>query len=249
MKAISIEKFGKFEIPIQSDDGYFHATSMCKAVGKQMVQYRNLDSAKAYLKALSSKVEYSTLELIKTKRGGWDNQKRGTWIHPMIAIHLAQWLSPEFAVFVTELVFNWQNGNIEPPKQNKIENKQPKQVLNCEILTADELQSLQQEIAIALENSWPASGVVRTVNDYCHALAARFGVFNYSQILRTDFEIAKLYVQGLTGVKPFESRDIILRCYNGRQDLTDIEKFEQTLGSLVGQAMNMVRERPYKQMI
>ena len=35
---------------------------------------------------------------------------QGTWVHPQVAIHLAQWLSPQFAVKVTQWVFDWMNG-------------------------------------------------------------------------------------------------------------------------------------------
>lgn len=38
------------------------------------------------------------------------NKERGTYVHPKVAIHLAQWLSPKFAVFVTEVVFDWMSG-------------------------------------------------------------------------------------------------------------------------------------------
>ena len=30
-----------------------------------------------------------------------DNDDRGTWVHPRVAIHIAQWVSPKFAVVVT----------------------------------------------------------------------------------------------------------------------------------------------------
>lgn len=246
MKAISINKFGKYEIPMRDEDGYFHATTMCKIFGKQMEQYRRLETTKAYIRALSSKAGIPALLLIKTKKGGWDEQTRGTWIHPKMAIHLAQWLSPEFSVFVTELVFDWQQKAIEPPKVAKIEQDKPKKAIKREILTGEQLVDLQCQIAIAIENSWPAGGVVRTVEDYCHALAAHFGVFSYSQILSQDIEAAKNYVDGLAGVKPFECKDMILRRFNGVENLTDIEKFEQKLATLVGDAMNLVRERPLK---
>jgi len=31
----------------------------------------------------------------------------GTWVHPRVAIHVAQWISPQFAVKVTEWVEEW----------------------------------------------------------------------------------------------------------------------------------------------
>ena len=41
-----------------------------------------------------------------------ENEIRGTWVHPQLAIHLAQYLSPEFAVKVAEWVLDWITGKI-----------------------------------------------------------------------------------------------------------------------------------------
>ena len=43
-----------------------------------------------------------------------ENEIRGTWVHPQVAIHLAQYLSPEFSVKVTEWVFDWMSGKNLP---------------------------------------------------------------------------------------------------------------------------------------
>jgi hypothetical protein len=40
-------------------------------------------------------------ELVQSIRGGTP-ELQGTWVHPQVAIALAQWLSPEFAVKVTK---------------------------------------------------------------------------------------------------------------------------------------------------
>lgn len=50
-------------------------------------------------------------ELVQSIRGG-NPELQGTWVHPQVAIHLAQWLSPEFAVKVTKWVFDWMSGKI-----------------------------------------------------------------------------------------------------------------------------------------
>jgi hypothetical protein len=38
------------------------------------------------------------------------NECRGTWVHPQVAINLAQWVSARFAVLVSEWVFEWLSG-------------------------------------------------------------------------------------------------------------------------------------------
>ncbi|WP_419902348.1 KilA-N domain-containing protein [Kiloniella sp.] len=49
-------------------------------------------------------------KVIVAEQGRGDRVTQGTWVHPKVAIHLAQWLSPEFAVQVTNWVFDWMNG-------------------------------------------------------------------------------------------------------------------------------------------
>ena len=43
------------------------------------------------------------LELIDKNIGG---NHIGTWIHPKVAINLAQWLSPDFAVLVSNWIYD-----------------------------------------------------------------------------------------------------------------------------------------------
>ena len=44
----------------------------------------------------------STVELIKQNTGG--NGERHTWVHPQVAINIAQWISPQFDVKVSAWV-------------------------------------------------------------------------------------------------------------------------------------------------
>lgn len=244
MKAISINKFGNYKIPMQDANGYFYATAMCNIFGKDMAHYKSNDTTKAYLKALSSKLGIPSMELLKSKRGGWDPQTRGTWIHPKAAIHLAQWLSPEFAVFVTELVFDWQTGSIEPPKQARIEHKKPKKVYKARTLTERQIQEVKFKFLTATERGWPRSGIVRTVGEYVIALNLHFNVFTYTDILASDFDSAIEFIDNLHARRPLETQDIILRLFLGRENLTTCEKFERDLAQTAIHAMNLVRERP-----
>ncbi|EHS4941908.1 KilA-N domain-containing protein [Vibrio parahaemolyticus] len=49
-------------------------------------------------------------QLIHVIRGG-DPKLQGTWVHPYLAINLAQWLSAKFAVKVSQWVTEWQQGS------------------------------------------------------------------------------------------------------------------------------------------
>lgn len=89
----------------RTEDGYMNATAMCKATDKQFADYNRLSATTAFMAALSTDMGIPISELIQTVRGGKGQQ--GTWVHPHVAIHLAQWLSPEFAVKVSRWVLEW----------------------------------------------------------------------------------------------------------------------------------------------
>lgn len=92
-------------------DGYVNATAMCKAAGKLMGNYNQLETTKEFIQALSSDIGIPITDIIITQRGG-DPILQGTWVHPDLAVHLAMWLSPKFAVKVVRWVNDWRNGKI-----------------------------------------------------------------------------------------------------------------------------------------
>lgn len=94
------------EICQRERDGYFNATSMCHTLNKQWHDFHRLNSTKAFIEALSNETGIPVLFLVETTNTGIKNQ-HGTWIHPHLAIYLAQWLSPQFAVKVSQWVFMW----------------------------------------------------------------------------------------------------------------------------------------------
>jgi hypothetical protein len=95
-------------ISLRAGDGYIDATSMCKAAGKNWSDYRRLGTTNAFLAELSTALQIPIAELIQSVVGGSATQ--GTWVHPQVAIHLAQWASPRFAVQVTKWVVDWMTG-------------------------------------------------------------------------------------------------------------------------------------------
>jgi len=92
-------------------DGYVNATAMCKAAGKAWADYARLGGTQAFFTALSADMGIPISEIIQSVKGG-EPGYQGTWVHPQVAIHLAQWLSPEFAVKVTQWVFDWMSGKV-----------------------------------------------------------------------------------------------------------------------------------------
>lgn len=94
-------------------DGYVNATAMCRAVGKLFADYARISGTKAFLVELESVMGIPITDLVQSVRGGGPTVQ-GTWVHPKVAIHLAQWLSPRFAVQVSEWVFEWMSGGARP---------------------------------------------------------------------------------------------------------------------------------------
>jgi hypothetical protein len=92
----------------RSSDGYVNATSMCKIADKRWNDYYVNQNTKEYIKELSSVTRIPVTALVCTIQGGIP-ELQGTWVHPKIAVHLAQWLSPKFALKVTDLVLDWYN--------------------------------------------------------------------------------------------------------------------------------------------
>jgi hypothetical protein len=93
----------------RAKDGYINATAMCKAANKLFNDYSRLSTTEAFVKELGAVTGIPVTELIQSLRGGHP-ELQGTWVHPQVAIHLAQWLSPQFAVQVTQWVFEWISG-------------------------------------------------------------------------------------------------------------------------------------------
>ena len=93
----------------RANDGYINATALCKASGRMFSVYNRSQSTILFLQELSADVQIPTSELVQVIKGG-EPYLQGTWVHPQVAINLAQWASPKFAVLVSKWVFEWMNG-------------------------------------------------------------------------------------------------------------------------------------------
>jgi hypothetical protein len=93
----------------RASDGYINATAMCKAANKQFNEYTSKVSTKDFLAELSSETGISVSDLVQIVKGG-QPQFQGSWVHPQVAIHLAQWVSAKFAVQVSKWVHEWMSG-------------------------------------------------------------------------------------------------------------------------------------------
>lgn len=96
----------------RASDGYINASELCKAAGKRWHNYVRNETTGQFLRALSTKTRISILVLNQEVID--HNGISSTWVHPKVAIHLAQWLSADFAVQVSEWIYDWMSGNGGP---------------------------------------------------------------------------------------------------------------------------------------
>jgi len=95
------------------EDGYIDATAICKAGRKQFNDWKRLGTTKALIEVLESETGILASLLIETYKGNTDKFTQGSWIHPDLAIQLAQWVSPKFAIQVSRWMRElFRNGSV-----------------------------------------------------------------------------------------------------------------------------------------
>ena len=101
-----IEQFGNLVQDAQRDDEYINATKWCKHFEYRLDRWKRLPETKAkleYLKTTQSNVEPWIVERVgKT----WV-----TWVHPIMAVHLASYLDPAFIGHIAEVFARYANAD------------------------------------------------------------------------------------------------------------------------------------------
>lgn len=108
------------------DDGFVSLTQMCQANGKRIDNWLRLKQTQEYIDALTQSL---TSEVLESDRGG---DHSGTWGHPSLAINLARWISPAFAVWCDAHIFNLMTSgstslDIDPVEEMKLKIELAKQ--------------------------------------------------------------------------------------------------------------------------
>ncbi len=93
-----------YQIENRESDGYINVTHLCKAGGKQFNDWKRLNKTFDFLSVLSTSTGNPVDLLIQIEMTGI-NENRGTWVHPQVAINIAQWISPQFDVKVSSWVY------------------------------------------------------------------------------------------------------------------------------------------------
>ena len=104
----------------RSEDNMVNVTKYCQAFGKRLDNWLRLKETAVLLQTLSQQLGLKAAcsngskipqipGIIESKRG---KGSTGTWVHPLIAVALAQWLSPEFHIHVLEVYKRYAEGDI-----------------------------------------------------------------------------------------------------------------------------------------
>jgi hypothetical protein len=125
------------------DDGYINATQLCYAGNKLYYDWKRRRISEEFLEELSDDTSIPIYEqdqdqymqittLIKCIDNGPTN--KSTWVHPRVAINIAQWISVKFDVKIT----SWIQTEIIP----KVICNVPKQLPPCEPKSMTEVYCL-----------------------------------------------------------------------------------------------------------
>jgi hypothetical protein len=109
-KGTQIVKVDGFEFQYRDDD-YVNLTKMCKQVRRSLSTYLRSNHHKQFIKELALCQNCTADELLEKRVGGVPSEQ-GTYGHPMIAIHLAQWLSPQFALAIAKLTQSYISADV-----------------------------------------------------------------------------------------------------------------------------------------
>lgn len=96
------------------EDGYINATYLCKKGNKHFNHWYSLVLTKKLINFCEDYLQVTKNYLLDIKKGG-KNTEQGSWIHPILATNLAQWISHEFAIKVSLWIEEWKQ-----LKNNKI---------------------------------------------------------------------------------------------------------------------------------
>ena len=133
--------FENHEIGQRRSDGYWNATAMGQAFGKRFSNYYQNAENKALVEALSFDTGIPVSKIVDVRHGG-SRYEQGTWVHPDIAVNLAQWCDPTFGIkvsrWVRELLTTGQVTLARPLDLNDA--KQCRQLIVQQIQEIDKLE-------------------------------------------------------------------------------------------------------------
>jgi len=84
---------------------YVNATEMAKPFSKPVAGFLRLKSTQEFIDALSSDMQICTSQLLIVRKGNFsDDMDQGTWMHELLALEFAGWLSPAFKIWCNKQI-------------------------------------------------------------------------------------------------------------------------------------------------
>ncbi|HSA76086.1 MAG TPA: KilA-N domain-containing protein [Nitrosarchaeum sp.] len=136
-------KYGEFEVLIMVKNGYVNATKMCNEDNKLFSGWSRNKKTKMLIEEVSRSMQICMdLLFIEVMKG--KNFTRGTYVHPLLVPHVATWISPVFAVKVSQIVNEY------------LVQEYKKTIMEKEIMIKkkeDKINSLEYKLEVLLERS------------------------------------------------------------------------------------------------
>lgn len=166
-------------IESRESDNYVNATQLCKAGGKLFAHWHRLDGTQGLIKTLEKDLNYADLDISKNPLVDVKSGKNGgTWIHPDLAVQLAQWISPEFAIQVSRwirVLFN--NGSVSLQERNELQDQLAKREQEMKEMeeTMERLRILNEE-ARDYKKRFSKDESIYIISTYAYAIKGIFKI-------------------------------------------------------------------------
>ncbi|AGF85779.1 N-domain protein [Moumouvirus goulette] len=105
----SFGQYGDFDVIIDKSNGYINVTKMCKFSdnAKEFKAWLRNKSSVLLMDEISKSIGISRKNLTIIKSNGLNNT-RGTYVHPILLTHIAQWFSIDFSVKIGLWIEKWK---------------------------------------------------------------------------------------------------------------------------------------------
>jgi hypothetical protein len=215
-------------IMFRETDKYINGTQLCKAGNKKFNDWFRLDNTKELISILESNTGIPALNLIEKKVGG---NHEGTFIHPDLAIQLAQWINPHFALQVSSWIRTlFTKGKVNIKLLKEQENKINKSTKKIKILEDMVLKKQKR-------TEYPESNVIYLLTTEDHKkrrtyiigkaknLTTRLGTYNKT----CDHEV--IYFKSCKTEKHMDlSEEIILLMLEEHREVANRDRFILPIG-------------------
>ena len=114
-RSLEVREWQGTPIQRRAADGYVNATAMCQANGREWFTYARSVRTQEYIAALKASPQICG-DIIRAITTG-PNDQRGTWVHPRLAVDLARWISPAFAVWMDGWFLEAMTGAAPQPQR------------------------------------------------------------------------------------------------------------------------------------